>query len=186
MNGFIIQNSNDDKERVIKKTSQYLKKLLSGKLAIAANMLADTCYMIEVGSYEEVYYRTPSGSFYPYSPVMSFGMGFGMPYMGMGLGYPMYYDPFYAGFPGYYYPYVGSSVRSVSATYFQSLLRTDDFSHIEGRIGVSMRERINDFETKVLKGVQPELMNINGNKRVVLLGYYSKSSRTYKVVEFLR
>lgn len=187
MNGFVIQNSNDDNERVIKKTSQYFKKLMSGKLAIAVNAVGDTSYVMEVGAYEEIYYRAPSSNFYPYSPAVSFGIGFGAPYMGMGFASPFYYDPFfYPGFPGYYSPYNTSNYKSVSATYFQSLLSSYDLSHREGRIGVSMRERLSDYQEKVLKKTQPDLFSLVADQNVVLMGYYSKSSRMYKLVEFLK
>ena len=164
------------------------KKIHKGKLAIAVNDLNNGQYETEIGAYEEyTTYRNSGGGMggYPISPGLSigFGMGMGMGYGGMG-GMGMGYG----GYPGYY-PYGGGSgysTTSIRATYFQSLLRVDDLSHIEGNVPKTIREKINDYEDNVLRDNSPELLNVISSYNGIVLGYYVKGRSKYILVEFNR
>jgi hypothetical protein len=191
INGVIVEDGNDIKDRVLKNTQQFFRKLNKGKLAVAVNDLNDGRYETEIGSYEEVtVYRNSGYGGYPVSPGISFGFGTGIG-MGMGMGsigmgYPGYYDPFYSGYPGYY-PYGNNySSTSIHATYFQSLLKIDDLSHLDGNVPKTMREKINDYEEDVLKKSNPELLNIVPSYNGLIMGYYIKGRSRYNLVEFRR
>lgn len=191
INGVIMEDGNDIKDKVIKNTQQYFRKLNKGKLAVAVNDLGDGRYETEIGAYEEVtIYRNSGYGGYPVSPGVSFGFGTGIGMgMGMGMGYgyyPGYYDPFYSGYPGYY-PYGNSySSTSIHATYFQSLLNIEDLAHLDGNVPKTMREKINDYEADVLKKSNPELLNIVPSYNGLIMGYYVKGRSRYNLVEFRR
>jgi hypothetical protein len=188
INGVIQEDGNDIQDRIIKNTQQYFKKIHHGQLAIAVNDLKDGTYELEVGAYEETtVYRGGGMGGYPISPGLSIGMGMGTG-MGMGMGGFGYGGMGgYWGYPGYY-PYGGgSSSTSVHATYFQSLLKTDDLSHIEGNVPKTIREKVSDYEMDVLRNNNPEMVNVipayNG---LLVLGYYIKGKSRYMLVEFKR
>ncbi len=180
-------------DRNIRNTQQYFRKLSRGKLAIAVNDLNDGVYETEVGAYEEVTVYRNSGMGGGFSPGLSIGMGtgMGMGYGGMGMGYGgmgMGYGGMggmYGGYPGYYNN-SGYSSTSMRATYFQSLLKIEDLSHIDGNVPTTMREKINDYEADVLKNNNPELLNIRPSYTGLVLGYYVKGKSKYNLVEFRR
>lgn len=184
INGVIQEDGNDIQERIIKSTQQYFKKIHQGKLSIAVNNLNDGQYELEIGAYEEVtVYRNSGPGGYSIAPGLSIGMG-----MGMGMGYGGMGMGGFGGFPGYY-PYGGSSYSSTSihASYFQSLLKIDDLSHVDGNVPKTIREKVGDYEIDVLRNNSPELLNVipTYNKGVVL-GYYVKGRSRYMLVEFKR
>jgi hypothetical protein len=203
INGIIKEDGNDIQDRVIKNTQQYFKKIHKGKLAIAVNDLNDGQYEIELGAYEEVVtFRNSGMGGYPMSSGLSFGMGgmgmgmggmgIGMGMGGMGMGYGgMGMGGMGMGMGGYpgYYPYGGGnggSSTSIHATYFQSLLRTEDLSHIEGTVPKTIREKVNDYEQDVLRNTSPELFNVIPSYNGLILGYYIKGKSKYILVEFKR
>ncbi len=202
INGVIKEDGNDIQDRLIKNTQQYFKKIHKGQLAIAVNDLNDGQYEIELGAYEEVVtFRNSSMGGYPMSSGISFGMGggmgmgmggmgIGMGGMGMGMGgMGMGYGGMgMGGYPGYY-PYgssSGGSSTSIRATYFQSLLRTEDLSHTEGNVPKTIRSKVNDYEQEVLKNTNPELFNVIPAYNGLILGYYFKGRSKYMLVEFKR
>jgi hypothetical protein len=191
INGMIKEDGNDMEDRIIRNTQQYFRKLSRGKLAIAVNDLNDGVYETEVGAYEEVTVYRNSGMGGGFSPGLSIGMGtgMGMGYGGMGMGYGgMGYGGMggmYGGYPGYYNN-SGYSSTSMRATYFQSLLKIEDLSHIDGNVPTTMREKINDYEADVLKNSNPELLNIRPSYTGLVLGYYVKGKSKYNLVEFRR
>jgi hypothetical protein len=186
INGSIKEDGNDMQDRIVKNTNLYFKKIHKGKLAIAVNDLNNGEYETEVGAYEEyTTYRNGGMGGYPISPGMSIGFGMGMGTgMGMGMGGM---GMGYGGYPGYY-PYGGSgySTTSIRATYFQSLLRIDDLSHIEGNVPKTIREKVSDYEEDVLRGNSPELLNVISSYNGLVLGYYVKGRSRYILVEFKR
>ena len=201
LNGIIKEDGNDIGEKVIKSSQQYFKKLHKGKLAIAVNNLNDGRYEAEVGAYEEVIItRGGNGNGFG-SPGLSIGMGMGtgmgmggmgmggmgMGYGGMGMGYGGFGSPYgYGGYPGYYgnnNNYTSSSVRII---YFQTLLKYEDLSHLDGNVPKTLREKINEYEEKVFKGNEPEILNITPCYNGLVLGYYAKHKHSFQLVEIKR
>ena len=186
MNGAIKEDGNDIQDRIVKTTNAYFRKVQRGKLAIAVNDLNNGQYATEIGGYDE--YTTTRGSGYPMTPGLSIGGGIGL---GVGIGIGMGSGGFggFGGYPGYY-PYGGYgggyTTTSIHVTYFESLLRVDDLSHIPGVIPKTIREKVNDYEDDVLKNNSPELLNFMSSQNGLLLGYYVKGRSKYILVEFKR
>jgi hypothetical protein len=107
------------------------------------------------------------------------GFGMGMGGMGMGMGG--------FGYPGYYPSNnYGYNSTSIYVTYFQSLMRVQDLSHVEGKVPQTIREKMNDYESDVFKNSSPELLNIAPTNNGLILGYYLKGRSRYNLVEFKR
>jgi hypothetical protein len=195
INGMIKEDGNDMQDRIIRNTQQYFRKLSRGKVAIAVNDLNNGLYETEIGAYEEVtVYRNSGMGMGGFSPGLSIGMGtgMGMGYGGMGMGYGGMgmggyggMGGMYGGYPGYYNN-SGYSSTSIRATYFQSLLKVEDLSHVDGNVPITIREKINDYETEVLKNSNPELLNIRPSYTGLVLGYYVKGRSKYNLIEFRR
>ncbi|MBX9850600.1 MAG: hypothetical protein K2X86_02465 [Cytophagaceae bacterium] len=191
-NGPIIQegmtsNYSSD-EKIIKRTDQYFRKVLNGNIGIAANPVDSNKYQLEVGGLEM--FNTNPGYRPGFNgPTISIGMGMGMgtgfgmgmPYHG-GYGSSMYGSGMhYNGFPGYY-PY--QSVTRLRITYFKSLLKYDDFSHVEDAVRDNMKDKINEYEYQVFRYNPPEVLRITRYQNSVLFGYYVKNGRRFSIVEF--
>ncbi|HSZ26249.1 MAG TPA: hypothetical protein VK766_11035 [Cytophagaceae bacterium] len=193
INGFVKEEGNDMQGKFIRVTSQYFKKLRQGKLAVAVNDLKDGYYEVELGAYEEVTVYRNSGMGGMGMGMGGMGMGMGMGGMGMGMGgigigmgSGMGMGGMgYGGYPGYY-PNSGNQTTSIRVVYFQTLLRENDMSHVDGNVPVTMREKINDYEAEVLRNRSPDLLNVVPSHNGLLLGYYAKGHSRYNLVEFLK
>jgi len=186
-------------EKVLKKPQQYFRNVLNSNLAVAANKMDDQKYEVEVGSYEEIV--TPRAGGFGGSG-LSIGIGLGGIMMGGGgggFGYPMgggygfpsgggmgfpggYGYSSYGGFPGYY-PYGGSGSR-IRMVYFKTLLSNNDFKHMEGDVPKTMRENINDYEQSFNNNVNFENIRVSSYTDKVIIGYYIRSQKKYRLVEF--
>jgi hypothetical protein len=180
--GYIIE------EKEIKRTEQFFRKVLNGNLAIVANEADSASYQLEIGSYEMyTTYNSRPGTTGFGSPGISIGMGMGMGVgIGTGFGYPMgfgspFYPGFYSGYPGYY---SSQPVNRLRVVYFKTLLDKENFHHKEGQAYTSLNSKINEYEHRVFRNSNPELLRISPYKNVMLLGYYSKTGKRYTLVEF--
>jgi hypothetical protein len=202
-NGPVVQEGgstviNVQNEKVLKKPQQYFKSVLNSNLCIAANKIDDQKYEVEVGSYEEII--TSRGGGFGGSGLslgiglggvmMGGGGGFGGYPMGGGYGFPSGGMGFpggyssYGGFPGYY-PYGGGGSGSrIRMVYFKTLLSNNDFKHLEGDIPKTMRENINDYEQSYLNNVNLENIRVSSYSDKVIIGYYIRSQKKYRLVEF--
>jgi hypothetical protein len=197
-NGPIVQEGGGvtsysvDNERILKKPEQYFRKVLSGNFAVAANKIDSGKYEVELGAYEEIV-TTRGGPGYG-GPAISIGIGMGGAMiggggMGMGgFGYPMYsgygYPGSYGGFSGYY-PYSGGGGSTrMRVVYFKTLLDRYEFKHMEGEVPKTLRESINDYEATNFKNSSPENVRITPHSDKLLLGYYQRTKKKYKIVEF--
>lgn len=186
-NGPMLQEGNSDKDKIIPTTEQFIKKVLAASVAIAVNQ-KDSLYVLEIGGFET--YTTSSG---PYGTggsnfSMSMGMGMGMGYGGFYGGYPGYYGGypgFYGGYPGYY-PYSTTYTTQVRSYYFYSLLHQPDFSHKEGIVPISLRERISNFQEGMFKEQIPELVRLVNLQEEVLVGYYVGKTGTFRIYQFVK
>jgi len=180
-------------EKIIKTSHQFFKRLQDGNLAIAANKIDDDRFELEVGSFD-MYSNYGGRSGFGGGPTISFGMGMGMGMGGIGIGNPgmmgMGYPyggglgyPYYSGFPGYY-PY--SSVQRVKVVYFKSLLLSSDFSHVEGKIPMTMKDKISDFEDGAFRYGLPDVIRITPYQNNLLMGYYQKGMKRFSLVGFQR
>jgi hypothetical protein len=195
-NGPVVQEGGSsygiDNERILKKPEQYFRKVLNGNFGVAANKVDSGKYEVELGSYEEII-TNRGGSYGGYgSPIsIGIGMGGGFGMGGGGFGYPSpmyggygYPGSYYGGFPGYYpYSNSGSSTR-MRVVYFKTLLNKKDFKHIEGDIPKTLREKINDYEEGHFKNSSPDNIRITPYSNKLLLGYYQRAKKKYKIVEF--
>lgn len=187
--GGVVGRTSD--EKIIKTSNQFFKRLQDGNLAIAANKIDDTRFEMEVGSFD-MYSNYGGRPGMGGGPTISFGMGMGMGGVGfgnpgmMGMGYPygggLGY-PYYSGFPGYY-PY--SSVQRVRVVYFKSLLSSNDFSHIDGKVPMTMKDKITDYEDGAFRYGLPDVIRITPYQNNLLMGYYQKSMKRFNIVGFQR
>ena len=202
INGVIIEDGNDIKDRVVKTTSLFFRKINRGAIAIAVNEPKNGEYATELGVYDE-YTTARGGSGFPVSPGLSIGGGVGIG-IGVGVGIGMGSGGFgsMGGYPSY--PSSGYTTTSVHVAYFNSMFRVDNLAHIEGVVPKSVREKINDYEMDVLKNNNdallnyvtnynndyffnknnPELYNILSNSNRLILGYYVKGRSKYILAEF--
>ena len=201
-NGPVVQEGGGSlfsaEEKTIKKPEQYFRKVLNSNLAIAANKIEGNKYEVEVGSYDEVIYNNGGGmgggGFG--GPGLSIGMGMGGMGMGMGgmgmggmggmgMGYGgmgMGYGGMGYGYPGYYPS--GARSNRINVVYFKTLMDTTDFSHLEGNVPVTVREKINDYETQNLKNTSPDFIKISPYNENTLLAYYTKQHKQFRIVKF--
>jgi len=204
-NGPVVQeggtSTSAGREKTIKKPEQYFKKVLNSNLAIAANKIEGDKYEVEVGSYDEAIYGNGGmgngigGSGISLGMGMG-GMGMGMGGMGMGYGGYGMGGMGYGGYGmggmgmggmGYGYPgyYPSGGRTKINVVYFKTLLDTTNFSHLEGPVPPTIREKINDYEVQNLKNTSSEFIKISPYNTSTLLGYYTKQ-RKFKIVKFSR
>ncbi|MFL5730553.1 MAG: hypothetical protein ACJ75J_13790, partial [Cytophagaceae bacterium] len=192
-NGPVVEDggspSNLQNEKVIRKPQQYFRNVLNSNFGVAANKINDEKYEVEIGSYEEI--TTGRSGFGGTGLSIGIGIaggmggfgypmgGYGYPSVGMG-GFP---GSSYGGFPGYY-PYGGGGGTRVRMVYFKTLLANTDFSHLEGDVPKTMRESVNDYEQNNLRNVNLEKIRVSSFQDKVIIGYYLRSQRKYKLVEF--
>lgn len=203
-NGPIVQENSSDKLRIIDDNGTYFKKVLAGTLSIAVNQ-KDSSYIVEIGSYEEIVsnnnYNNPVGR-----PSVSIGigmggmgiggMGMGMGGMGMGgMGYGGYgmspYNHYGWDSPGYYngysgyYPY-NSTTTTIRTVYMHSMLNTATFSHQDGIVPISLRERVSNFETETFKSQKPEQIRVVDFKDKIVIGYVIPNKKIFKQYSFYK
>ncbi|MFN6945954.1 MAG: hypothetical protein ACK4ND_13480 [Cytophagaceae bacterium] len=180
-----------DEIDIVNKPTKFFKNLMAGELAIAVNKVDSSRHELHIGSYQE-YIARNSGSAWG-GPEMSVGfgsfygpMGMGMGGMGMGMGGGGFYGAYGQGFYGWpgYYPYYGTANKRIKTVYFKSLMNTPYFDHEEGNVPKSLREKIIDFEQVAFRSNTPEFIRIIPQQDKVLLGYYIKGRKMYKLVEF--
>jgi hypothetical protein len=202
-NGPVVQEGgstviNMQNEKTLKKPQQYFRSVLNGKLAVAANKIDGQKYEVEIGSYEEII--APRGGGLGGSGLsigiglggimmggggggFPMGGGYGYPSSGMG-GFPGGYSS-YGGFPGYYGGGGGYGTK-IRMVYFKTLLSDSDFKHLEGNVPKTMRENINDYEASYLNNVNLENIRVSPYSDKVIIGYYIRPQKKYRLVEFKR
>jgi hypothetical protein len=193
-NGPIVQDGgttviNMENEKVLKKPEQYFRNVINGNLSVAANKIGDDKYEVEIGSYKEIITgRTGWGG-----TGLSIGIGIagGMGGFGYSLGNYGYssmggigFPRTYGGFPGYYPYNSGGSATKIRTVYFRTLLADSSFQHLEGDIPRTIRERIYDYEEDKLSNIDLDNIRVSSYHDKVIIGYYLRSQRKYKLVEF--
>jgi hypothetical protein len=194
-NGPVVQDGgttviNMENEKVLKRPEQYFRNVINGNLSVAANKISDDKYEVEIGSYEEILTgRTGFGG-----TGLSIGIGiiggmggfgysmgsYGYPGMGGSMGFPRTYG----GFPGYYPYNSGGSATKIRTVYFRTLLADSSFKHLEGDIPKTIRERIYDYEKDKLSNIDLDNIRVSSYNDKVIIGYYLRSQKKYKLVEF--
>ncbi|MFN3404887.1 MAG: hypothetical protein ACK40G_12380 [Cytophagaceae bacterium] len=174
-------------ETVLKKSTQFFKKALTGEIAVAVNPQDSGYYNVQLGSYEEfVQYRGGYSGGWG-APGISFGMGMGM---GMGGFYSPMYMPGYMGMAPYRYPafgpsyYPSSSVTKTRTVYFKSLLDSESLTHQQGNVAKTGIERMNDYFEGKFRNYSPELVTTVTYGDKMILGYLIKRTNKYQLVEF--
>jgi hypothetical protein len=68
--------------------------------------------------------------------------------------------------------------------YFKTLLSNNDFKHLGGDVPKTMRENINDYEQSYLNNINLENIRVSSYSDKVIIGYYIRSQKKYRLVEF--
>jgi hypothetical protein len=209
-NGPVVQDGgstviNTQNEKVLKKPQQYFRNVLNSNLTVAANKIDDQKYEVEVGSYQEIIAPRGGGGFggsglnigIGIGGIMMGGGGLGFPmgggyglggfgggygYQSSGMGLPGGYN--YGGFPGYYSNSGGSYGTRTRMVYFKTLLSNNDFKHVEGDVPKTIRENINEYEQSYGNNVNFENIRVSSYSDKVIIGYYIRSQKKYRLVEF--
>lgn len=152
--------------RDLNKTSQLLRRMISGSAVITAKAYGDDQVELQIGSYEKNITTTVIGSPYHYHPL----------------------DPFAHGYTGT----MSTPSRIISrrvirkswtqATHFKMLLNAQDHSHVPGEPVSSAYERIGRY-TATMK-TEPEAENIFEIGGQYYYIYYDKAERKLVVLKF--
>ena len=167
-NGAIMQNGGSTiyapESRELKTSNQLLRKIGNSKVAIAVNRYSDSSFVMTVGSYLEI--KGGGGG------MMMSGFG-GIPLGSVG---GLSFSPFAA--PSLYN--FGNNKMTKSA-YFKSILKADDFSHINGEVGKNTYDVMNNYEENL---PNKEAKTVFALKDKLIYGYYNSEYGKYYLVEF--
>ena len=211
-NGPILQEGNNDKQKIIDDNAIYFKRVLASNVSIAATK-KDSLFVLEIGGYEKITNNGGNGPGGLGGPSISMGMGMGgmggMGVMGMGMGgmgmgmggmgmgmggmgmggmgmggmgYGMGMPGYYGGYPGYY-PY-NSNYTSIRTVYFHSLINSSTYEHEAGIVPISLRERVSNFENTVFRDKVPELIQIVDLQTEIIIGFVIPNRSAFKTYSF--